>query len=56
VSLRFRAKIDLAGDEIGRSLQKCLQLLSLHMGVKTFRRSDIGMIDGPAGAAPRAPA
>jgi hypothetical protein len=48
------AKIDVAGDEIGRCLQKCLQVLRQHVGVKTFRRTpilvnkpDIGIIDGP---------
>ena len=48
------AQIDVAGDEIGRRLQKCLQVLRQHVGVKTFRRApvlvnkpDIGIIDGP---------
>ena len=48
------AKIDVAGDEIGRCLQKCLQVLRQHVGVKTFRRTpvlvnkpEIGIIDGP---------
>jgi hypothetical protein len=48
------AKIDIAGDEIGRCFQKCPQALRQHVGVKTFRRTpvlvnepDIGIIDGP---------
>jgi hypothetical protein len=47
-------KIDVADDEIGRCLQKCLQVLRQRVGVKTFRRTpvlvdepDIGIIDGP---------
>jgi len=46
-------KIDVAGDEIGRCLQKCLQVLRQHVGVKPLRRTpilvnkpDIGIIDG----------
>ena len=46
--------MDVAGDKIGRCLQKCLQLLTQHVGVKTFRRTpvlvdepDICIIDGP---------
>ncbi len=30
------AKIDIAGDEIQRCFQKCLQVLRLHVGVETF--------------------
>ena len=55
------AQIDVAGDEIGRRLQKCLQVLRQHVGVKTFGRTpilvnkpDIGIIDGAARAAPSA--
>jgi hypothetical protein len=33
------AKINVAGDEIGRCLQKCLKMLRQHVGVKTFRRT-----------------
>jgi hypothetical protein len=52
--VKNRREIDVAGDKTGRCLQKCLQVLRQHVGVKTFRRTpvlvnnpDIGITDGP---------